>query len=1052
MQSVKKSVSKRSWKRIVKFLLLGLTAFFIVFILTVWIVFEKKNQWLLKELQGSINESRSGQLKIQSMELSLLRSFPGVTVVFNNLNFYERHDSLRAVNEKPIVHAEKLFVALDLIDLMYDELNVSEISLSDAELNIIEYRQGVLNLTLALAPPVKEKPKVVVNKETPIKPSTRPPAKKSAKPKPKTSSTQPKEKVKIDLEAISFSEVTLTWRSFKNRKPSIILVEELEVDLSKSENNVDVEFNTSCTVQALNINRVTLPTGNLTIDLELQFDRQTQLLTIPPSEITYNELSATLEGTYTTKNQFLDLEVDASANDLELLSMFIKPEVLKRNPDLLKQADVYAKGKIAGELLAPRIDLSFGLRDLDLNLPRNLGTFKNVGFDGSFTSGASSDYSQAGLEIKNLRGELPGGFLKGGFSLKNFTEPYLQYTLDAKLTLDGYDEIFNLTSLKQLTGSVSLHADFDGPLKYFKQHTMDSSRSSSIELNDLSFVLAQTNQKVSGLSGKIENKNNLATIQHLTFTYGKNDLLIDGAVENLMHFMLMRDTTLTAYGKVQSRQLYTKDFIFDTLSSAYVNDRISDLAFDFRSAITVNDTSGVPDISFVVKDLSATLDKLPDLKLVDARGKFSQVDSVFKLDLQEFHATLPQGKVDIAGDLLIPQERLWKFNARVNLNKLPWIYVKELAAEIRTDQEPNAKNLPVKKMDLITGELDLSAAVITYPFDFNKLDVRNSKITIHTANSKTLSVNKLDIALESLHFQHPDNSGSLTGIKHTTGTMSLKQLKLPGLNTLDFNLDVTGKNDSLDISFSSATQVAKSEKGKLFIDLSKKERSYQLQYTVTGASLDYFVEKFYKKNFMKGEIDYTLDLHATGSAWADLKKNMAGAISITGDSLHLDGVDIDKLLRRFERSQNFNLTDIGAVLIAGPVGLAVTKGSDFVSLATINLNPNHHSFIKELHTTWKLEDQQLITEDVAFATLQNRVAFNGSIDFARDSIPGLTIAVVDKNGCALMDQRLYGKTNALKTGKLNIAKTLFGSVINFVNVIVGKDCEPVYTGSVKPPL
>ena len=51
-----------------------------------------------------------------------------------------------------------------------------------------------------------------------------------------------------------------------------------------------------------------------------------------------------------------------------------------------------------------------------------------------------------------------------------------------------------------------------------------------------------------------------------------------------------------------------------------------------------------------------------------------------------------------------------------------------------------------------------------------------------------------------------------------------------------------------------------------------------------------------------------------------------------------------------------------------------------------------------------------------------------------------------------MDQRLYGKTNDLKTGKLNITKTLFGSVVNFVNAVVGKDCKPVYTGTVQDPL
>jgi AsmA protein len=739
---------------------------------------------------------------------------------------------------------------------------------------------------------------------------------------------------------------------------------------------------------------------------------------------------------------------------LELLSIILKPDIIKRNPDLLKSADVYVKGKVFGELKnqSPQYDISFGLRNLDLQLPRNLGAFENIGFDGSFVSGSKPDYSEAQLQIKDLQGKLAGGNLEGEFSLMNFVDPHIKYNLNAELMLDGYDEIFNLNFLRKLSGSVSLHANFDGLLKHFKQHALDSSRSSGVSLNDLSFIVVQTNQKVSNLSGKIENRNNQATIQKLSFTYGKNDVQINATIENLMHYFFTRDTVLIASGRLQSKQLFTNDFIFDTLNSAYIQDRISNLSFNFKSTLTGNDTLGMPDIAFDIQNLTANLDKLPDLKLVNASGKFSKPDSVLKLDLREFHETLQNGKIDITGDLNIPQKRLWEFNARVNADKFPWNYVQDLAAEIQSDKEPVAKNLPVKEMELVQADLDLSASIITYPFDFNKLDIRKSKVNFTHSDSRTFSVDNIDIALENLRFKHPPNSGSLTGLKSTWGVMALKQLKVPGLNALDINLNIIGKNDSLDIEFSSASQVARSEKGNLFMDISKKERAYKLQYTVKDASLEYFMDKFYKKKFMKGLIDYSLDLHSTGETWPILKKNMAGKIEISGDSIYLSGVDIDKVLRKFERSQNFNLTDVGAVLIAGPVGLAVTKGSDFVSLATVNLNPKHQTFIRELNTKWKLEDRQLISEDVAFATLQNRVAFSGRIDFARDSIPGLTIAVVDKNGCSLMDQKLYGKTNNLKTGKLNITKTLFGSVVNFVNVIVGKDCKPVYSGKVKAPI
>jgi len=46
---------------------------------------------------------------------------------------------------------------------------------------------------------------------------------------------------------------------------------------------------------------------------------------------------------------------------------------------------------------------------------------------------------------------------------------------------------------------------------------MDSSRSSTITLDGLSFVVAKTNKLISGLSGKIENRNNQARLEQLTF-------------------------------------------------------------------------------------------------------------------------------------------------------------------------------------------------------------------------------------------------------------------------------------------------------------------------------------------------------------------------------------------------------------------------------------------------------------------------------------------------------------------------------------------------------
>src|SRR4029079_14857947 len=131
-----------------------------------------------------------------------------------------------------------------------------------------------------------------------------------------------------------------------------------------------------------------------------------------------------------------------------------------------------------------------------------------------------------------------------------------------------------MDAIKQLSGTISVQANFDGPLKAFAEHGMDSSRSSSITLDSLSFVVAQTNKVVSGLSGKIRNKTNQATIEQLSFQYGKNEVMMNATIDNLVYFIVKGERDIVASGKLRANQIYTRDFILDTLLSAEVDDRM----------------------------------------------------------------------------------------------------------------------------------------------------------------------------------------------------------------------------------------------------------------------------------------------------------------------------------------------------------------------------------------------------------------------------------------------------------------------------------------------
>ncbi|HEU5289831.1 MAG TPA: AsmA family protein, partial [Cyclobacteriaceae bacterium] len=972
--------------------------------MTIWIVFEKKNDWLLREIQLYANETQSGQLEIQSMELSLIRSFPGITVVLNDIYFYEHRDSLRAVDEKPIVQAEKFFIRLKLIPLLKEAVEISDVSLSNARLSLETDAHGKLNLMKALAPPVKVKSPVqkVVPK---VPPKTSAPS-QPKKQKPIVTQTHTPT-VHVDLEHLELQNVQIKLHTFYARDSSVVEIRRLELDVRQEDSLMVANVSLDQNIKQLHVNQTTIKPGLFSLIADLKFDRVSNQLALESTAHLEN-FEAAIKGTYDhQKNQYLNLEIDGSANDLQLLSLVLSRETMKLNADLLKRGDVYLKGTIFGEInnQLPQFDISIGARDLSWrSIHKNL-TFEDIGFDARFQSGIKLDFSEASLELKKLRGKLPGGSLKGDFNITNFVDPVIKYDLEAHARLDGYDEVFNLTRIKNLSGEVSLKAFFEGPLDLIATHQMDSSRSSSIILKNLSFQVLKTKQQVSQFSASLITRNNQTIINPFSLRYGDNQIQLTATVQNLLYFLVKR-SGLTASGKMMAPQLLTKDFLFDSLAVAQVQDRISNLSLDFEISTKRDSASAVPTLAFSVQNLNAKFDELPDINRVNTAGVWRFPSEGLRLDLTSFHGNFPQGKVDVIGDLFIPNRNRWEFNADVKLDKFPWTYIRELSAEMRDHHEPTAKKIAVAEMDLLSGNFKTSASIIPYPFDFTSLSLTGSKIQYAFPKVKPISADNLEITLDQLLFKHPQHAGYLTGLQSTKGKMKVKKLDAPSLKMSELQASISGLDDLLTLDITGITRKSNQEQGKLSLDFSQKGLGYHLTYEVKNADVKYFIQEFTKEKMLEGYVNYKLDLTTNGLVWEEIKKNTYGKIEISSSNLRFYGLNIDKALRKYERSQNFNLTDIGAVVIAGPVGLAVTKGTEFVSLAAISTDSTQQTAIKNLYARWDLKHLMLTTEDVAFTTAENRIAFDGKIDFATNTVPGLTIAVVDKKGCSLMDQNL----------------------------------------------
>lgn len=238
--------------------------------------------------------------------------------------------------------------------------------------------------------------------------------------------------------------------------------------------------------------------------------------------------------------------------------------------------------------------------------------------------------------------------------------------------------------------------------------------------------------------------------------------------------------------------------------------------------------------------------------------------------------------------------------------------------------------------------------------------------------------------------------------------------------------------------------------GALDADFTAAEPSYRIRYSLHRLQVDDLFRSLSSGRKGSGSMDFTTELQVRGSNSRGMTRTATGTASLEGENLEVAVGNLDEKLSRYASSQSFNLIDLGAFFIAGPLGTAVTKGYDFANLFQ---DPGGTTRIVKLVSRWTVQDGVAQAQDVALITPANRLALKGSLDFVNRQFDGVTVAVVDDEGCATIEQRISGSFGNPDIVKPNIISSLVGPVSSTLvraGRALGLDCEVFYSGSLPP--
>ncbi len=405
------------------------------------------------------------------------------------------------------------------------------------------------------------------------------------------------------------------------------------------------------------------------------------------------------------------------------------------------------------------------------------------------------------------------------------------------------------------------------------------------------------------------------------------------------------------------------------------------------------------------------------------------------------------------------------------------------------------------------NELKLSNGVLVYldkktkektEFKDFSLNIKNISIAGNISFTGSFDCNEVlqkDIGIENLKASakavkgiynfDPITIGALVYSDKKNGKKSeLKEINLAikNLSVLDTpgkirkNISFTGNLDckevvERDLRIDNVKSPIKAEKGVIYlmpltmdifgakaevdatVDMSEVDAVYKINLKVSKLDFGKLEESFGTKKVIggKGDLNASLTMEEKGNR--NLMSSMDGTFSLRGDNLITYTMDLDKVLSAFETSQKFNLVDLGAFFIAGPLGTAAVKGYDYGDI--YNQTRGGRGVITKFISHWNIKAGVADARDCALATHHNRVALKGKLNLVSERYDNVIVALLDDKGCAKFKQGISGPFGSPRVGSMSGVGTIAGPIFNLYSKVKsflqGGKCEVFYNGAVQQP-
>lgn|GEM_PF-5934862 len=500
-------VVKRKILKILKWIAIALIGFVFTVVLLFFIFRKDIEKYAIK----TVNEEITVPFTVKSFDVVWWKTFPNLSFQINDLAIEESTPIFR----KPLCTAHEVLLVFNIWDLVNGKIIIKKIKVNglNAKLGIKDSKTNNFDIL-----------------------------KKAEKDEPKNAAI-------ISLKKISVKNSEIQFRHLPTAQNFVIGINSSSTDLDIAEKNIDLNVSLDGTC-----NKYIRKTDTLISEKSIELDCKMSI----NDNLLFKNISLKIEkslieasGSINDFNNKQQTNIAFNTKNLTLDQIFPWIPSNSFDQNAFKSKGVIdAKGKIHGNLDNLSGEIFCLLRKGSVENKQYDVVVKDIDLETTISFG-----NNEAIILKRLSGNLEESPIELAGSLKDFSNPFVDFAIKGSLNLDKVAKFMNME--QKMSGTAKLDVNYEGYTKTLSEiNTANQWKGKgSIELNNAGLTNNRKEDIFNNVYGSFKIGANNLTVENLRGNLTGKAFSFDGQVQRIASYLFTEDKNLTIIGNLHSKYI-----------------------------------------------------------------------------------------------------------------------------------------------------------------------------------------------------------------------------------------------------------------------------------------------------------------------------------------------------------------------------------------------------------------------------------------------------------------------------------------------------------------